>query len=160
MRTLLLRCVVAALLTSSGALADAVLSVSPASLQKTLAIADLALDEGAGDATLSGALEGVPFAIYFYDCDGAGFTAPAAVDSKCRGFEYRAYFEGYPSDGETVNAWNDAHHYGALWRDEAGDLALQLNVIVEGGVTEANLRATYRWWGEVLKSFQIFVGDR
>ena len=73
------------------------------------------------------------------------------------GLELRAYFPGYPNDAELVNAWNNAHHYGALWRDDGEDLALQLNVIVEGGVTEANIKANYRWWLRVMQSIDEFL---
>lgn len=117
----------------------------------------LKLNHSEGDATIAGALGSVPFDIYFYDCDGGGFVAPARPDSACLGFEFRAYFPGYPNDAEIVNAWNNAHHYGALWRDDGEDLALQLNVIVEGGVTEANIRANYRWWLRVMKSIDEFL---
>ena len=59
-----------------------------------------------------------------------------------------------------MNAFNASHHYGALWRDDVGDLALQLNVIVEGGVTTDNIRATFAWWREVLRSFDEFMEER
>lgn len=117
------------------------------------------LNQSEGDATVSGAVAGKSFDIYFYDCDGGGFVAPAQPDSACLGFEFRAYFEGYPNDAEVVNAWNNAHHYGALWRDDDEDLALQLNVIVEGGVTETNIRANYRWWRRVMQSVDTFLAE-
>lgn len=115
------------------------------------------LNDSAGDATISGVAGATPFDIYFYNCDGSGFIAPARPDSACLGLEFRAYFPGYPNDAEIVNAWNNAHHYGALWRDDGEDLALQLNVIVEGGVTEANIRANYRWWLRVMQSIDEFL---
>ena len=151
--------VAALCLVAGPAWAEPLTSVSPLRLQAILD-ADLTLNDEAGDATLSGMVAGAPFDIYFYDCDGGGFLAPARPDSACLGVEYRAYFEGYPADAELVNAWNDANHYGTLWRDADEDLALQLNVVVEGGVTEENLRATYVWWGRVVESFEAFMGDR
>lgn len=134
-------------------------AISPAEVLSILRAEDSAfkLNDSEGDATITGASGGKPFDIYFYDCDGGGFVSPARPDSNCLGFEFRAYFPGYPNDAEIVNAWNNAHHYGALWRDDGEDLALQLNVIVEGGVTEANIRANYRWWSRVMKSIDEFL---
>ncbi len=120
---------------------------------------ELNLDDSNGDTTLTGRVDGRPFDIYFYDCDGGGFVGPARPDSACLGLEFRAYFEGYPNDVEIVNAWNNAHHYGALWRDDDEDLALQLNVIIEGGVTDANIRSNYKWWRQVMKSLDEFLAE-
>ena len=135
--------------------------ISPVQLLKVLQAEDrsITLNNSAGDATISGGVSGHPFDIYFYDCDGGGFVAPARPGSACLGFEFRAYFEGYPNDAEIVNAWNNAHHYGALWRDDGEDLALQLNVIVEGGVTEANIRSNYKWWRKVMPSLKQFPAE-
>ena len=112
------------------------------------------------DTTLAGNVDGKSYDVYFYECDDGGFAAPAQPDSACLGFEYRAIFEGYPSDGDTVNLFNNDYHYGALWRDNEGDLSLQLNVIVEGGITEANIRITFAWWRGVLQSFDDFMAER
>lgn len=134
-------------------------AISPAEVLQILRSDDstFKLNDSGGDATIAGSVGVTPFDIYFYDCDGGGFVAPARPNSACLGFEFRAYFPGYPNDAEIVNAWNNAHHYGALWRDDGEDLALQLNVIVEGGVTEANIRANYRWWLRVMKSIDEFL---
>ncbi len=134
-------------------------AISPAEVLRILGAEDSAfrLNESEGDATITGVAGITPFDIYFYDCDGGGFVAPAHPDSACLGFEFRAYFPGYPNDAEIINAWNNAHHYGALWRDDGEDLALQLNVIVEGGVTEANIKANYRWWLRVMRSIDEFL---
>jgi len=136
-------------------------TVSPIEVQKVLLAEDggLTLNYSAGDATVSGDVNGRPFDIYFYDCDGEGFVAMARPDSACLGFEFRAYFDGYPNDAEIVNAWNSAHHYGALWRDDDEDLALQLDAIIEGGVTAANIRSNYKWWRKVMLSVDEFLAE-
>ena len=136
-------------------------AISPLQLLKILKAEDASfrLNDSEGDATLSGAVDGQSFDIYFYNCDGAGFIAPAQPDSACLGIEFRTYFEGYPNDAEIINAWNNAHHYGALWRDDDEDLALQLNVIIEGGVTDANIIANYQWWRRVVRSLDDFLAE-
>ena len=150
------------LLTGAASAAPAVhQAISPLEVLKILKAEDASfrLNDSNGDTTVTGAVDGQAFDIYFYGCDGDGFVAPARPDSACLGIEFRAYFDGYPSDAEIVNAWNNAHHYGALWRDDDEDLALQLNVIVEGGVTSDNIIANYRWWRRVMRSLDDFLAE-
>ncbi len=137
-------------------------SISPNQLERLLAgeKGTVEVDLSDEDTTLDGRVDSTSYTVFFYECDGAGFKAPAKPDSACLGFEYRAYFSDFPSDSETVNEWNDNYHYGSLWRDSDGDLALQLNVIVEGGITDDNIRVTFDWWRAVIESFQDFMKDR
>lgn len=165
MGALVRRAVIAAVLSlvaGAGAAAPVVYeAISPLEVLKILKAQDASfrLNDSEGDVTLSGVAGGQPYDIYFYNCDGGGFIAPARQNSACLGLEFRTYFKGYPSDAEIINAWNNAHHYGALWRDDDEDLALQLNVIVEGGVTEANIIANYRWWLRVMQSLDDFLAE-
>lgn len=117
------------------------------------------IDNSEGDTSINGRVESTNYSIYFYECDGNDFADPAKPDSKCLGFEYRAYFDGdeYQNDLEMVNQWNNDFHYGNLWRDEDGDLGLQLNVVVEDGITDDNIRITFAWWRAVLEGFNNFV---
>ena len=142
--------------------AEVWLTISPRALAALIVSegGEAEVQVGAEDTILGGVVDGTPYEVYFYDCDGGAFAGPATPDSACLSFEYRAYFEGYPDDGEIVNAYNDAYQYGGLWRDGSGDLALQLNVIVEGGVTDANLGASFAWWRAVLASFHDFMEER
>ena len=141
-------------------------SITPERLATILGAGDdrmaVTASEFDGDAILDGEAEGALYSIYFYNCGDGGFTTKAKMTSECLSYEYRAYFDDYPDDGETINAFNAGHHFGALWRDpKAGEaLALHLPVVVEGGVTEANIRATYRWWRETLRAFVLFMEDR
>ena len=150
---------IAAALAAAPAQAEVYTTISPNQLAAILDAerGTAKVDEGEDDTTVTGLVDGTPYTIFFYECDGGEFTAPAKPDSACLGFEYRAYFDNFPSDLETVNQWNNDYHYGSLWRDEEGDLALQLNVIVEGGVTEENLRVVFAWWRAVIESLHDFM---
>lgn len=118
------------------------------------------IDTTQGDTTLEGRVNGTDYQVYFYECDGGALTDPAQPNSECLGYEFRAYYQGFPDDPEMINRWNGQHHYGAMWRDEDGDLALQLNTVVEGGITEQNVRITFQWWLAVMDSFDDFMGDQ
>lgn len=120
-----------------------------------------------GDATLrtrnveSGAAEqpALPFEVFFYECDGGEFTDPARPDSACLSFEFRALApRAYSGEElERANRWNDVYHFGKAWRDEFGDLSLQMSVVVDGGVTENNIRASYRRWKVTLAAFSEYL---
>lgn len=157
-------CIATALAVITGyARADAAVleTVSPVSLQKVLG-SGVSIGELVGDTILEGEIDGIFYSVFFYSCDGGPFDGAAKPTSECLSFEYRAYFEDFPDDGETIAAFNAAHHFGALWRDQLADdaLALHLPVIVEGGVAEGNIRATLRWWRETLRAFTLFMENR
>ncbi|MEX2518076.1 MAG: YbjN domain-containing protein [Paracoccaceae bacterium] len=101
----------------------------------------------------------MPYEIFFYECDGAAFADPAGLDSACLSFEYRAYASVPASseDAEIANRWNDVYHFGKAWRDELGGIALQMNVVVDGGVTAKNLQATHRRWRLTLGAFSEYL---
>lgn len=101
----------------------------------------------------------LPYEVFFYECDGAGFADAAGPDSACLSFEYRAYATVPPpgEDAEIANRWNDVYHFGKAWRDELGGIALQMNVVVDGGVTAKNLQATHRRWRLTLGAFSEYL---
>lgn len=144
------------------AVGDYYVSISPAELARVLAGEPqaLSLEREGADTVLSGTVDETDFIVFFYECDGEGFAAPAQPDSACLGFEYRAYFPEFTPDIEAINAWMQNHHYGAMWRDEDGDLAVQMNVIVEGGVTPRNIRTTFAWWRATLGAVVEFMEQR
>ncbi|GIX15714.1 MAG: hypothetical protein KatS3mg118_3673 [Paracoccaceae bacterium] len=116
------------------------------------------VDPSGGDTTLEGVLDGTRFQVYFYECDGGDMSSVARPDSECLGFEWRSYFFDYRATPQDVNAWNANYHYGKLFIDSDGDLAVQLNVIVEGGVEEANILTTLAWFRAVLDSVHDYYG--
>jgi len=154
--------IAAALLAAAPARTEVYESISPSQMVALLGAerGTAELNEGETDTTVVGRVQGANYSIYVYDCDGGEFTAPAKPDSACLGFEYRAYFTGYPSDSETINEFNRSHHYGVLWRDEDGDLALQMNVLVEGGITEKAVRASFIWWQSAIAGLHDFMDAR
>lgn len=136
--------------------------ISPAEMLRILRAepGTVSLLQTKDDTTIEGEVGGTSYSVYFYECDDGGFAAPASSQSACLGFEYRAQYPDLEIDTVTVNEWNSNHHYGALWREDSGDLALHLNTIVEGGITEANIRTSFAWWREVIKSFDVFMEGR
>lgn len=141
-------------LASAGSAEQLFYSVSPNKLYTVLEdrVEDLEVDSSGGDTTLEGKVAGKNFQVYFYECDDGGLTAPAEPESRCLGYEFRAYFNDRAKDTRSINQWNADHHYGKMFKDDDGDLAIQLNVIVEGGITEDNIVTTLAWWKAVVDS--------
>lgn len=144
-------------------------SISPRQLAKILELEgeEMALSTINDDTTLhsSSAQRGdpkapLPFEIFFYECDGGEFAAPAMPDSDCLSFEFRAYAPGPPNageDAEIANSWNESFHMGKVWRDTLGDVALQMSAVVDGGVTPENIRTIYRRWRMTLAAFDVYL---
>lgn len=151
-----------ALLSAEARAADLLTAVSPNEIRAIIAEfgGEAEVVETDVDATVEGAIDGKVYSVLFYDCDGGAFDGPARPDSDCLGYEYRAYFTDFPNDAETINRFNADNHYGEMWRDEEGDLVLQFNLVVEGGVSEDNIRAGFGWWRNVLTSFDDHMEER
>ncbi|MEM9049080.1 MAG: YbjN domain-containing protein [Pseudomonadota bacterium] len=111
---------------------------------------EVEVDPTGGDTTLEGRIDGTPFQIYFYECDGGDMSSIAYPDSECLGFEWRSYFFDMRPSTRAVNEWNASYHYGKLFIDRDGDLTVQLNVVVEGGIEERNILTTLAWFRAVL----------
>ncbi len=144
-----------------GATAETFTTLSPNQLHKILLAqpGEIRID-AQGDTTLEGELDSRSYQVYFYHCDGGELQSVAYPDSACLGFEFRTYFYGYPTDSETLNTFNDDHHYGHLWRDTDGDMALQMNVVVEGGVTDQNIIAVFKQFRVSMEDVDEFMEGR
>jgi hypothetical protein len=97
-------------------------------------------------------LSGYEFTVTFYDCDG--LTA-------CEDLQLRAYFENHRNlEISDVNEWNETRRFIKLYLDRDGDLAVEMDVPVEGGVTSQHLTYVFEVWDVGLNEFVGFVQDR
>ncbi|QIE56238.1 YbjN domain-containing protein [Pikeienuella piscinae] len=144
-------------------------SISPQTLEALLEAEGAMLTQvtTGGDTTLRSEplqigpsdVKPIAFEVFFYECDGGDFIDPAGPGSACLSFEYRALAPSLVpgEDAEIANRWNEIYHFGKAWRDELGEVALQMSVVVDGGVTEENIRATYRRWRITLAAFAEYL---
>lgn len=161
--------ILSAILSGGQAVAgeEALTSISPRALAGILAkervIAGLTTTEG--DTTLylptpeSWPAPEAPVEVFFYECDGGPFLGPARAESACLSYEYRAYApaSAIPDNPDIANRWNKNYHFGKAWRDDLGDVWIQMNVIVAGGVTERNIRESYKLWRRTLSAFSEYL---
>jgi hypothetical protein len=97
--------------------------------------------DGVGDPKISGRMAGQAYSVFFYGC---------TEGKNCSSIQFTTYFAGQRPDAVTVSQWNDENRFGTLYLDKDGDLAVDMDVNLFGGVTRKNLDDTFDWWRVVL----------
>ena len=59
-----------------------------------------------------------------------------------------------------MNAWNRDKRFGAAYVDAGGDLAIDMALTLEGGITRANLDDWFARWRLMLREFETEVARR
>jgi hypothetical protein len=114
--------------------------------------ADLQLD-AVGEPEIRSAASGVPFTIYFTDCDESGQT--------CATLQFATGVD--LTDGATaelVNTWNATKRVGTAYLNADSDPLLRLDLPLEGGVNEDFVNKTVFRWEAALGEFVRFIGAR
>jgi hypothetical protein len=141
-------------LLAGGALPGAVVAQTPgevldgsdpaAILQIAQGYGSAMLDKDAvGDPMIEGRIGGQAYTLFFYGCEGG---------ANCSSIQFTTYFANVRPDAGAVSTWNDANRFGTLYLDRDGDLALDMDVNLFGGVTRRNLDDTFDWWRVVLEA--------
>ncbi len=97
--------------------------------------------DGVGDPKISGRIDGQAYTVFFYGCEGG---------QNCSSLQFTTWFVGVRPAAEEVSTWNDENRFGTMYLDGDGDLAVDLDVNLFGGVTRKNLDDTFDWWRVVL----------
>lgn len=97
--------------------------------------------DGVGDPMIEGRIDGQAYTVFFFGCEGG---------KNCSSIQLSTYFVGVRPDAAAVSDWNDNNRFGTLYLDSDGDLAIDLDVNLFGGVTRRNLDDTFDWWRVVL----------
>jgi hypothetical protein len=111
--------------------------------------------DGFRDPLIEATANGRPYRIEFYGCsDGRDCT------------DIRFVADAVPGDGtppawtpEGVAAWNAARRFGKAGLDEEGRARVEMNAVLQGGVTRQNLDALFDWWMVVLAEFDAGPSD-
>jgi hypothetical protein len=96
----------------------------------------LAVDS-VGDPMIEGRIGGQAYTVFFYGC---------TEGKNCGSIQFTTYFAGVRPGADVVSDWNDANRFGTLYLDRDGDLAMDMDVNLFGGVTRRNLDDTFDWW--------------
>jgi hypothetical protein len=108
-----------------------------------------ATQDGAGDPTIEGLLEGVRVGVYFYGCRGK----PA-----CPLIQLRAFWDE-PAALALLNEHNRGTLLGRAYLDKDGDPTLEWTSRLEGGVTIDHLRSEVAWFQKAIRDFQARLHD-
>lgn len=94
-----------------------------------------------GDPMIEGRIGGQAYTVFFYGCEGG---------ADCSSIQFTTYFAGVRPSATAVSDWNDENRFGTMYLDSDGDLAVDMDVNLFGGVTRRNLDDTFDWWRVVL----------
>lgn len=102
-----------------------------------------------GDPRIDSASQGVNWSMYFYGCTNG-------VD--CQSVQYSAGFNLRNGIAmQTINTWNRTKRYGKSWIDDENDPYLEMDINLDGGVTEANFRDSLDIWNEILADYLVHI---
>ncbi|MFN3643722.1 MAG: YbjN domain-containing protein [Gemmobacter sp.] len=103
-----------------------------------------------GDPLIRSSAEGINFTLFFYGCNQG---------KDCRSIRYSTNFRVNPAPTvEKINEWNNTKTIGMAAVTPDGLARLGHHVALSGGVSEANLRASYDLWRAALRQYAEFVG--
>lgn len=106
-----------------------------------------------GEPKITGRLEGIRYAVYFYDCSDADKT-------KCKSITFVASWSTKGVTKDYINEWNVSKRFGKAYLDSDGDPGIKLPVNLDFGVTERNLDDTFDWWKVVVTGFRDYLKER
>jgi Putative bacterial sensory transduction regulator len=91
-------------------------------------------------------MEGINYSVLFFGCE-------ATVN--CKSIQFWTYTAA-PQNGESVvNAWNRDNRFGRAYIDRDGDVVVEMDVNLWGGVSQKNLDDTFDWWRTVLERVPV-----
>ncbi|MCC1494678.1 YbjN domain-containing protein [Cognatishimia sp. F0-27] len=105
--------------------------------------------DNVGDPLITGTLDGASYSIFFYGCSGGRY---------CTQIQYQAGMDIESGLSlEKANAWNRDMRYASTFLDDEMDPFLQMDVLLDHGVSEATLLETYTTWRASLEEFLGFI---
>lgn len=103
--------------------------------------------DGVGDPMVSSSTAGLNYSVLFYDCDGG-------TPKRCRSLQLWASFElPSPLEPGKLNTWNRQSRYAKAFTADDGSVVVELDIELDGGVTQANLHSLFALWDTLLGSF-------
>jgi hypothetical protein len=103
-----------------------------------------------GTPRIRGRMEGSRYTIYFYGCKNG---------TDCSTIQFWTYAPAPGNPLDAVNVWNRQYRFGKAYIDDDGDIAIEWDVNLWGGVTPKNLDDTFDWWRGVMVRIKTVFGD-
>ena len=105
--------------------------------------------DGQGDPKIKSAAGGANFSIYFYGCSD---------HRACRSVQFSAGFD--TKDGVDllrVNDWNRHNRYGQASLDAENDPYIEMDILMQGGLSRELFEANLSVWDNMLADFQRHI---
>lgn len=118
-------------------------------LQRAGYRAELGVDS-VGDPMVSSATGGLGYTVYFYECSS---------EKRCNSLVFWGGFAMNEKPSiDAINEWNQTKRFSRAYLDEEGDPILEMDLLVDGGITEATLVEALNLWDQSLPLFADHVG--
>ncbi len=111
-----------------------------------------------GSATLSyqtdsnpkiiGKIDNIPYSIRFRNCSDKQI---------CEDINFRVGFLIKPTS-DIINQWNKSKRFTRAYLDDEGDAIIEMDIILKGGISEANLSEIFSYWRLSLAGFIKHIG--
>lgn len=143
---------IAAILVSSGAnaqtMVDATRPEALLAIAETFGAAGLDTDSY-GDPVIVGLMGGTNYFVEFYGCENG---------RNCTELLFRAGFTTPDLTEREMAEWNRNAPFGKVYIDAEGAPHIEMDVILTGGVSEANMIDNFDLWGQTLAEFVRYIG--
>ena len=101
-----------------------------------------------GNPKIIGKIDNIPFSIRFRNCKSV---------EQCQDMNFRVGFMIKPSL-DVINEWNRNKRFSKAYLDETGDVILEWDIIIYGGLTSENLDKNLSYWRLTLTQFTKHIG--
>jgi len=102
-----------------------------------------------GNPMVSGRINGIPYSARLRNC----------VANNCADMNFRVGFLIKPTP-ELINSWNRDKRFAKAYLDDEGDAILEMDTVLSGGVSLANLHEVFAYWRLTLNQFSTYIGFR
>jgi Putative bacterial sensory transduction regulator len=105
--------------------------------------------DSVGDPVIRSSSSGVDFSVYFYDCKN---------NKRCKSLHFTSgYNLAEGASLEAIQQWNADKRFASAYLDEEYDPFLQMDVNMDGGVTQENFEKTFELWQSLKGEFEDFI---
>ena len=105
---------------------------------------------GNGNPLLTTSSKGLNWQVYYYNCQSA---------TVCDSMQFVLGFSDIDITPDQINAWNRDKRFGRAFTS-GSSVVVQMDVVVEGGLSRATLAATMDYWNLILELFPQHIGWR
>ncbi|MBZ9990568.1 YbjN domain-containing protein [Mesorhizobium sp. BH1-1-5] len=101
-----------------------------------------------GDPMISGRIDGVKYAVYFYGCED---------HENCKSLQFSTGYTD-PLTEEQANAWNKKYRWVKAYAGDGSNF--KMDVSFAGGITRANLEEQFSNWNAMAGNIKDFVSGK